>query len=216
MSSIFKWKIKKISFDVYGGYITYDEAIDKPFGEELLIAVAGFIFQALFLILFYILYKIGIIDNKLIFIIYKYSLSIFLFNLLPIIPLDGSKIMNVILNMIISFKTSLKLLNYISIIFLIIISIIVIYYHISIEISYIIILSFLIKNIITNFYQEKYIFNLFLFQRYAFYKHYNKYNYISGKNLNKIKRQKQNFFKINNMFYSERCILKERFDKNNI
>ena len=34
VSRIFKWKIYKIKLNITGGYVVYDEEIDKPFKEE--------------------------------------------------------------------------------------------------------------------------------------------------------------------------------------
>lgn len=211
MSKIFKWKIDKISFNIYGGYITYDEEIDKPFVEELLITIAGFLSQIIFFIISYILFKLSIIDIKVMFLIKKYTMSIILFNLIPIIPLDGSKVLGVILNIFLPYKKTLQVLNYISLISLIIIFSFVIYYHVLIEVSYIIIFSFLIRNIIINFYEEKYLFNKFLLQRYMTLNIFKKKNYINGLDINKMKRQKNNLFIVNDNVYSEKEVL---FKKN--
>lgn len=211
MSKIFKWKIDKISFNIYGGYITYDEEIDKPFIEELLITIAGFLSQIIFFIILYILFKLSVIDTKVMFLIKKYTMSIILFNLIPIIPLDGSKVLDVILNIFLPYKKTLQVLNYISLISLIIIFSFVIYYHILIEVSYIIIFSFLIRNIIINFYEEKYLFNKFLLQRYMTLNIFKKKNYINGLDINKMKRQKNNLFIVNDNVYSEKEVL---FKKN--
>lgn len=211
MSKIFKWKIDKISFNIYGGYITYDEEIDKPFVEELLITIAGFLSQIIFFIISYILFKLSIVDYKVMFLIKKYTLSIILFNLIPIIPLDGSKVLGVILNIFLPYKKTLQVLNYISLISLIIIFSFVIYYHVLIEVSYIIIFSFLIRNIIINFYEEKYLFNKFLLQRYMTLNTFKKKNYINGLDINKMKKQKNNLFIVNDNVYSEKEVL---FKKN--
>lgn len=212
VSYLFGWNIKKISFNVYGGFISYDEVIDKSFIEELLIALAGFLFQTIFFILSILLYKFNIIDDNILFLVKKYFLSLFLFNLIPIIPLDGSKILSVLLNLFFSYKKSLKILNYISLVSLIIISILIIYYHFTIEISYIIIFSFLVKNIVEGFYEEKYLFTKFLFQRYSLPSNYSKKIYINNYDLGKIKRQKNTYFLINGRYFKEENILKKLFD----
>ena len=56
----------------------------------------------------------------------NYNTTILLFNLLPIIPLDGSKVLNILLNTIIPFKKSHILTIYIS--FISVFILIILYY----------------------------------------------------------------------------------------
>ena len=117
-SNFFKWKIDKINIGVAGGYITYDEVIDKPFKEEFLIGISGFLFQFILFIVSLILYRNNLIDYKIFFLIKKYNISIFIFNLIPIHPLDGSKLLNILFNIFLPYKKSLKLTNILSILFI--------------------------------------------------------------------------------------------------
>ena len=57
-SFIYKWNIKRISFGIEGGFITYEENIDKPFKEELIIAISGILMQTVFYFICIILNKI--------------------------------------------------------------------------------------------------------------------------------------------------------------
>ena len=95
MALIFKWKIESLTLLPFGGVTIFKEHIDKPLIEESLIALAGPLFQIIFCFLFK--------DNHL---FVSYNKFILLFNLLPIFPLDGAKIINVILNCFFSFKFS--------------------------------------------------------------------------------------------------------------
>ncbi|MBR6690584.1 MAG: hypothetical protein IKL65_04575, partial [Bacilli bacterium] len=101
VSLIFKWNIDKIIILPFGGLTKYNENINRPLIEEFLIAISGIIFQ----IVFYML-----INN---YIDYKYfniiNYFIIIFNLIPIYPLDGSKILNIFFNVVTSYKNSLLL-----------------------------------------------------------------------------------------------------------
>ena len=92
---LFKWKIDRVILLPFGGITIFNEHIDKPLKQELIIAFLGPLFQ----VIFYLIFKNNNVFNN-------YNIAILLFNLLPIHPLDGSKILNVFFNEFISFKNS--------------------------------------------------------------------------------------------------------------
>jgi len=211
-SIMYKWKIKKIDITICGGFITYDEEIDKPFSEEVLIAISGFIFQGLLYLLTSVLHTYNLIDLKTLNLIDKYNLSVFLFNVLPIYPLDGSKILSVFLNMIFPYKKSVKLTNIISIITIIFIVFFFIIFDFNLEYSYIMILGFIISKIIKVIKDIPYLFNRLLFERYKKPIQTNKYTYVKTGDINKFRRRRKHYFKVNNHYYDERYILSKKFD----
>lgn len=211
-SLLYDWKIKKISFSICGGFITYEEKIDESFKEEFLIAVSGFLFQTLFYLISFFLYKKGLLDSGLIVLIQKYHYSIFIFNLLPIIPLDGSKIINVLLNEVFSFKKSLEITSEVSFITIVLIASYMLFSSVKVEFSYVMILLFLIKKIVSFYKDIPHLFNRFLFERYAYPNKYKKINIINGYRLDKLKRQKKHIFIINKKRYKEKEILSKIFD----
>ena len=95
MGVLFKWKIEKVIILPFGALTVFNEDLNRKLSEEALIAIMGPIFQVIFT---YLLYNLGVQDAV------YYSSSILCFNLLPIFPLDGSKLLNVFLNKITSFK----------------------------------------------------------------------------------------------------------------
>lgn len=138
----------------------------------------------------------------------KYNYSIMLFNLLPIIPLDGSIIVNSILNKFFSFKKSYIL--YITISIISVFLYVLINYKYSVN-NYLIIGIFLYK-IYYSIKEYKYIYNRFLLERYL--KKY-KFKYISTKkgNLDILKIDTYQYFKEDEKIVSEAKKLEERFDK---
>ena len=211
-SLIYKWDIKRIDITVCGGFITYNEPIDKPFIQELLIAVSGMFIQIIFYFICFILNKIGAMDMDIFLLFKKYNYSILLFNLLPVFPLDGSKILNIFLNMYLPYKKSLKIMNLISIINILLIIFILLILKIKIEYSYIIILSFILSKIIHAVKDVPFLFNRFLFERYKNPIKINKYFYIKNNDVSKMKRQVKNYFYINGKYYKEIDVLRKRFD----
>ena len=200
---LFKYKIINVTLYPFGGITKIDKDINTPLNKELLIACGGIIFQ---LILFIIIYfvPINVITKEL---LYKYNMSILLFNMLPIIPLDGSIIINSLLNKIFSYKVSYYLYIIISIIFSIFYLFFNYWYSLN---NYLIVSLFIIKTYkdIKNY---KYLKTRFLLERYL-----NKYEYkyISTKtgNLDILKIDTYQYFKENNKIVSEYSKLKEKFD----
>lgn len=211
-SLLYNWKIKKISFGICGGFILYDDKIDKPFKEEFLIAISGFLFQSLFYLFSYFLYKNNIIGAKQMFLIEKYHYSILFFNMLPILPLDGSKIINVLLNLFIPYKKSLLVSSFISFVSIVLVFISFFILNIKIEYSYIMIFFFLIKKIIIFYKDIPYLFNRFLFERYSNPIKSRKKRVIKGYHLDFLKRQITHEFLIGKKRYQEKEILSKVFD----
>lgn len=196
---IFKWKIKKIIILPFGGITIFNELINKSLKEEFVILILGPIFQILFYFILYILN----IETPL---ITNYHYSLLLFNMLPIIPLDGSKLLNIILNKITSFKTSHLLTIYISLITIILLMIknknLVLY----------IIIFFILLKVIKEYKEHKYIFNKFLFERYNYNLKFKKIKYIKGRKINKMKKEYKHIF-YDDKYYTEKDILKRYFKR---
>ena len=202
---LFKYKIIDITIYPFGGIIKTDKDINTPPNKELLISSGGIIAQIILFIIIYFL-PINILTKE---IFYKYNLSIMLFNILPIIPLDGSIIINSLLNKILPYKLSYYLYIIISIIFTIIYLLFNYWYSIN---NYLIVSLFIIKTYyaIKNY---KYLKTRFLLERYL-----NKYEfkYISTKigNLDILKLDTYQYFRENGSIVSEHTKLKEKFDNN--
>ena len=192
VSLLFKWKIEKIIILPLGCLIKYQEQINKPLKEEFIISIMGIIFQILFT------YKISPLYNNIIII----------FNLIPIYPLDGSKILNIILNKITNFRLSYNITIYTSFIFLIILLIILL---LKKDIISILILVPLLINIYkTNHNKYNYI-NKFYLERYLYKIKFRKIKII--KNINKMKRDYTHIVNINNKYIKEEVFLRNMFDK---
>lgn len=193
---LFKWKIEKIVLLPFGGITIFNEKIDKSLLQEFIIAILGPLFQ----IVFFLIYK-----NNNIFTFY--NISILVFNLIPIYPLDGSKILNVILNRFISFKLSHILTIIISsilIVYLVIISI-------DKQLLFLIVLVFIIFSVVREIFKHKYYFNKFLLERYLYNFNYKRRKVV--KKIEKMKKQTKHTFLINKKYYTEREIMSKRFDK---
>lgn len=169
--------------------------------KELLILIMGPIFQCIAYIILINLF------NDYTKMINYYHFHILVFNLLPIYPLDGGKIINILLSEFIPYKKSL---------------------YISIKISYLIVLVFLFKleqnylNIIImellliiliNKENKKieYVYNKFLLERYLNNYKFKKINIINS--ANNFYRDKEHLLKNNGKYYTEHEFLTKKYKK---
>lgn len=207
MALIFKYKIIKINIYPFGGYTVFETNINNPFIKEFMVFIGGILFQTIFFLL-----TKSYLDNSIYIykIIEHYNSSILLFNILPIIPLDGSKVINILLNKIFSFKIAHLISIYISYIFIVIIII-----KSSNNLSYLVMMILLFCILIKEHKKHKYIFNAFLIERYIKNLHFNKNNFIKNLNVKYMKKYKNNIFILDNKYVDEREVLNSFLLKNN-
>lgn len=166
--------------------------------KEIIILIMGPVFQVL---AYFILLKTmpdQIESIKL------YHYSILIFNLLPVYPLDGGKLVNLFFSLKFSFKNSFYLeilISYLMVFLLIIVN------RENININLLIIVIFLLYKITKEYKQIEFFYNKFLLERYI-----NKYNFkhsIIINNINKFHRNKRHLLKTSNKYYLEEEILKK-------
>ncbi len=200
---------EKITIYPFGGITRLNIPINTKISKELMIALSGVIFQSIYYLLILFLYKNNIIRTYIFEIFKNYHYSILFFNLLPIHPLDGSKIINLIMSKYLPYKLALKLTIVISIITAIII--IKINYY-KFNYTTILIITIIIDNLIKYSKNINYYFNKFLLERYLY-----KYHFSKSKNINKIDnmyKEKYHIIKENSHYLTEKEYLKRRFKGN--
>src|SRR5699024_986191 len=106
MAQFFNWRINRIMLWIFGGVMETDEHGSKPFREEFLVTIAGPV-QHLFIYLLLYMNSFGvmhIISSPIVDLIFYYNTMILIFNLLPIWPLDGGKLLFLILSTFFPFR----------------------------------------------------------------------------------------------------------------
>lgn len=201
-----KLKVEKIIIYPYGGLVKMNNLINTSINKELTVAISGILFQTIYYIIIVILYNQGIIREYIFNLFNMYNNSILIFNILPIHPLDGSKILNLLLSKILPFNLTNKLNIIISIITLIIM-IYVNYYDFNY--TTILIIGIILDNIIKYQKQLKYIFNKFLLERYIYNITYNKTKKINK--INHMYKEKYHILKENNTYITEKQALSHKF-----
>lgn len=147
---IFKWHIEKVVIMPFGGLTVFNELLNRPLYEEFIILIMGPLFQTIYFIIFK--------DINLSFNYYNYGL--FLFNFLPIYPLDGYKFWNLIFSYFMPYKLVLKITILISFVFLL--------FFIRLDLIYLLIFLFLLIGCIKEYRNIDFIYNKFLLERYYY------------------------------------------------
>ena len=208
MARIFGYKVEKIIIYPYGGLTKIDTLINTSIGNELIVSIFGIVTQCIYFFLIYILYINGIVREYIYNLFCLYHKSMLIFNLLPIIPLDGFKILNLLLSKFFCFNLS----NNISV-FLSLVSLVLFLYSGLFEKNYsiIFVIGILMQNIYRYYYNIKYIYNRFLIERYIYDIRFKKNRVID--NINKMYKNSSHFFVKNGSFIDEKLFLTDFFKK---
>lgn len=195
-------EVDKIYLYPFGGISKINTTQNLNIFKEFLILLMGPIFQ---IIAYFILINILKDYDK---VINTYHYGILIFNLLPIYPLDGGKILSLLFQINIPLKKSI----YISLISSTIIILGIIFFNIKNLNLNIIIASIILLIKINKEYKEiNYLYEKFLLERYL-----NKYNYKKSsliKNPNNFYRNKRHLLKISGKYYLEKDFLEKKYKK---
>ena len=153
MGVIYGYQLEKIALYPYGGITIFNLPLNIPLKKELHILLAGPLFQ----IIGYFLLSIFFHNIT----IYHYTLLIF--NLLPIYPLDGGRILSNLLGYHFNYLKVFYLTFILSLIFFILS---VIYFVLYLNINAIITLLIIVIKLISYFKKRKLYYNRFLLEKH--------------------------------------------------
>ena len=189
----------------FGGITKYNSLVNHNIKEELIITISGIFNQLLLIIIYNLLFKFNIINNYTYTIFNKLNISLLIFNILPIIGLDGEKLLHLLLELFIPYVKANNISVFISLITLIIFTI----SSINLKINVLFVLSFLIYKLYFFIRNKKYLENKFFLERYLYDIPYKKIIYIKDNNLNKMYQEKYHFFK----YINEKKFLETKYRK---
>ena len=188
-AKIFKVEVDKIYIYPLGGITKLNMNLNIHPLKEFVIVLMGPLFQY---IAYFIL--INLFEKE---IVQTYHYGILLFNLLPIYPLDGGKILNIIISSFIPYKRSLKLSAYLSYVFILLV---VINYK-EIKLNIIITTLFLTTLAVKEQLKINHKYNKFILERHLNNYRFNKSKIIS--NDNDLYRNRRHLLRINGKYYLE-------------
>ncbi|MFE8703457.1 M50 family metallopeptidase [Cytobacillus sp. FJAT-54145] len=164
-ASFFSWRIKRISLLPFGGVAEMDEHGNRPLKEEAIVTLAGPIQHVWLMGLAFFLYQLSLIPEQTYSLFIQYNLMILVFNLLPIWPLDGGKLIFLYMSLHDSFPKAFRKTLLVSG-FSILIFIVTVLLTDPINLNVWIVLSFLIFSLYYEWKQKRYVFVRFLLERY--------------------------------------------------
>ena len=203
MARYYKWDFDKIAIYPFGGCTKFDEKINRPMKEELLILLNGPFFQILLFIIIFLLQKEGLITFRNYTIFKHYHYTLLFFNLLPIYPLDGGRILNIMINYILPYKKGNKLVIIIST--FIILLMLFLYKNLNFTLMGILLLF----ELIIYFKRQNFLYNRMLLERYMFPFKFNKLKII--KNKNSMYKDKRHIILYKDKYITEKDYLNQRF-----
>ncbi|WP_067727283.1 M50 family metallopeptidase [Oceanobacillus damuensis] len=101
-----KWRIGNIVLWVFGGVMDTEEHGNKPIKEEALVTLAGPFQHLVIYFLCFLAESFYLVPVSVVELVLYYNTVLLLFNLLPIWPLDGGKLLLLILSAYIPYKKS--------------------------------------------------------------------------------------------------------------
>lgn len=194
-------KISDITIYPFGGITNLDCDLNICIKKEFMCLIGGIIFQILFFLFIKFLYTENYITTHIYELNKEINFLLISFNFLPIIPLDGGKLTNILFDKLLPYKTSHSITIMISLVFT------MIFIYLKRTILSIILSIMLLNNIYEEFKIRNYKFNKLLLERYL-----KNYKFKKIKIINKIdKITRDKYHIIDNKFESE--YLSKMFDK---
>ncbi len=207
-SLLFKYKVEKIIIYPYGGITKVNKLVNTRIWKDILVAISGVLFQTIYFFIIYIFTKNGLVREYVYNLFLTYHKSMMIFNLLPIIPLDGSKIINLILSKYLNFNMANNMTVIISLIVIVILLFSDIYEN---NYSIVMTLGVLFQNIYKFYKEISFVYNKFLLERYLYNFNYSKVKVI--KDRNKMYKNCHHLFIKNGKMMDEKRYLNNIFGK---
>ena len=200
-SILIDFKYDKITIYPFGGITTYNEDLNVNSNKELFVLLGGITFELIFYFMIKSFYFNGFITNHVFYLLMNINYLLISFNFMPILPLDGGKLLNILLNKIMPYKISNIISLMISVLFTII-------FIITKKTLFAFILTiFLFKCIIIEIKNLKYKQNKFILERYL-----NNYNFDKIKRVKNTNNFKRDYYHIINNCL-EKKYLSKLFDR---
>lgn len=197
---LFKYQVTSITIYPFGGITKVSKRINDSIIKERIISLGGIFFQ---LLLFLIIKLLHLNYDLLLF----YNQTILLFNIIPIIPLDGSVFLKSILESHMSYEKALKYTVLISFLIYLLFLFCNIYFQLN---NYFICLLLLFQ--IYTFHKEiATLKNRFYLERYLYNFPYKNIINESTTNYHLLRKNTKHFFYNGKYYESEKTILNSYF-----
>ncbi|EPC8419111.1 MULTISPECIES: stage IV sporulation intramembrane metalloprotease SpoIVFB [Bacillus cereus group] len=161
----YNWRIKKIQLLPFGGVAELEEHGNKSLKEELVVVIAGPIQHIWMMVVGYIVFESGWLGADLYYFFIWNNIIILAFNLLPIWPLDGGKVLFNVLSYRFPYLQAHEKMMKLSCVFFSVILVWQLLWN-SNNIMMWVLLIFLAVSLYQEWKQRQYAFMRFLLERY--------------------------------------------------
>lgn len=110
VASLYKWEVESFKLTALGGFLTFKDDLAKPPLQSIGVALGGICFNGLFIVF------LTLFEGPAALIYTQYAIIVF--NLLPVTPLDGSKVFQGLLRFILDYRLTLRILKATNCVFL--------------------------------------------------------------------------------------------------
>lgn len=164
-ASHYNWRVKNVILWVFGGVMDTDEHGNRSIKEEAVVTLAGPAMHLLIYMVCFFLEIFQLFPPAILELIIHYNTIIFLFNMLPVWPLDGGKILCLFASSFCPYRKAYQFTLFFSILSCILI-IIVQLFLLPFTLSSFFIWVFLLAENRTEWKKRFYVFMRFLLNRY--------------------------------------------------
>lgn len=199
------WKVDKIYFYPYGGLSKFKEKVNVPLWQEALVLLMGPVMQwvGYFLLLFLFSRSQDIVAIR------GYHYGLLFFNLLPIYPLDGGKLVLLLFCIVAPFK---KALTAICVLSSLVLGLVFLYLGFSwLPRSMWLLISFLALKLYREMRHMPYYYQRFLLERYLYPVSFRRL--LPVQSLSEMKRSYRHLFREGTHFITEKEKLRTHFMK---
>lgn len=202
---LFNIDIEKIVIYPFGGVCKVNKKIHERIYKDILVSLGGVIFQLLLIIVVCFLYKFDFIVNSTYKMFVFYNSSIILFNMIPLVPLDGSKLLFSIFTKYFSYKNSYIMMIMIGTLFFIFFVI----YNMYLKINDITICVFLLCSLISFIKDYKLVMRKFYLERIIYDNYYD--GIISNMyDIEHMRIDKYYYYKLGKKYINEKSYLMKK------
>jgi stage IV sporulation protein FB len=170
-AAYFGWKVQEIKLLPFGGVAVTDESGAAPVHEELLVAIAGPLQNVIMMAAAYGAHQVGWWNSEWTNYFIQANLMIALFNMMPVLPLDGGRIVQALCSLFIPYHRTLIWCGRISIAFsctMVVYAVIPLYWQQQIQLNLLVIGLFLVYANWTDYRNVPYRFVRFMTHRERF------------------------------------------------
>jgi stage IV sporulation protein FB len=164
-ASFYSWRIKRITLLPFGGVVEMDEHGNRPLKEEAIVTIAGPLQHLWMIGVAFILYQLSWMSEDLYRTFIEFNIMVLVFNLLPIWPLDGGKVLYLWRSLHESFTVAHRKTLFISASSLMLFSLSLLFIQ-PLNLNLWIVISFLAFSLYYEWKQRRYVFVRFLLERY--------------------------------------------------